>query len=248
MTSAIDPVRDLLPPRRALVDDVYDALLTLLMDQVIEPGSRASIEGLARMLKVSPTPVREALTRLESEGLVTKETLKGYTAAELLDAEGLDQLFAMRTLLEPEGARLAATRASQHDLDDLGALVQQMHEDARDPGHPALAAAGGASRTDAAARAEDTYESYRAFADRDAAFHHAIAELSGNDLLAEAVVRLRAHMHLYRLFFKHGIAEETSDEHDAILAALRDRDPDRAAQAMLDHITQSHARMSARVV
>ena len=72
----IQPGEHFLPARRALADDVYDAVLGLLMDQVIEPGSRASIDGIARQLNVSPTPVREALARLESEGLVVKKALK----------------------------------------------------------------------------------------------------------------------------------------------------------------------------
>lgn len=227
MSNAYEFTTDLLPPRRALVDDVYDALLTLLMDQVIKPGSRASIDGLARMLNVSPTPVREALTRLEAEGLVTKQTLKGYTAAELLDAEGLRQLYEMRSLLEPEGARLAATRLSPSDLKELESLALQMHAEAKVP-----------------PTEENRYESYRTFAERDAAFHRAIVEHSGNTLLSDAVIRLRSHIHLYRLFFQHGIEEETSAEHDAILDALREGDAESARAAMQDHIAKSHARMA----
>src|SRR3954468_4122360 len=104
----IDSGQHALPARRALADDVYDAVLALLMDQVIEPGSRASIDGIARQLDVSPTPVREALARLESEGPVVKKAPKASTAAPLLDGEGLRQLFEMRRLLEPYAARRAA--------------------------------------------------------------------------------------------------------------------------------------------
>ena len=82
-----------LPARRALADDVYDAVLGLLMDQVIEPGSRASIDGIARQLNVSPTPVREALARL------------AQSRAEK-DAQNL--LFAFRDSLEPGGGQSTA--------------------------------------------------------------------------------------------------------------------------------------------
>lgn len=219
----------LLPPRRALVDDVYDAVLTLLMDRAVQPGSRVSIEGVSRQLLVSPTPVREALARLESEGLITKEAGKGYRAAELLDGDRLRQLFDMRLLLEPVAARLAATGAHASDWSDLDELQGDLE-----------------NGIDQALPDDERYEGYRAFAERDARFHHLIAARSGNDLLSDAVVRLRSHMHLYRLYFRHGIAAETTDEHRAITEALHSGDPDAAEAAMRHHLEASYARMAAR--
>ena len=73
-----------LPRRNVLADDVYELVKAMVMDHVIRPGARVSIDGLARELAVSPTPVREALARLESDGLVLKEPLKGYRATPLL--------------------------------------------------------------------------------------------------------------------------------------------------------------------
>jgi DNA-binding GntR family transcriptional regulator len=115
------------PLRRVLSDDVYDAVLALLIDGEIEPGARANIEGIARELDVSPTPVREALARLESEGLVVKRALKGYTAAPPLDAADFEELFAVRLLLEPHAAALAAARmddASRAELRSAADLHQ----------------------------------------------------------------------------------------------------------------------------
>ncbi|WP_348789975.1 GntR family transcriptional regulator [Leifsonia sp. NPDC080035] len=217
----------LLPARRALADDVYDAVLGLLMDQVIEPGARASIDGIARQLGVSPTPVREALARLESEGMVVKKALKGYTAAPLLDAEGLRELFEMRRLLEPHASRSAAGRMDAETLAELEALCEQMH-------------ASGA----AAQAGDDRFEDYKDFAKQDADFHRIIAEQAGNALLADAVFRLRSHLHQYRLYFEHGVAEETSEEHDAVLAALRTGDGRGAERAMRDHIDRSYERIA----
>lgn len=217
----------LLPARRALADDVYDAVLGLLMDQVIEPGSRASIDGIARELGVSPTPVREALARLESEGLVVKKALKGYTAAPLLDADGLRELFEMRRLLEPHAAHSAAARMDGETLDELQRLCEQMH------------VSGAAAQAGA-----DRFTDYKDFAKQDADFHRIIAEHAGNALLADAVFRLRSHLHQYRVYFEHGVAEETSEEHDAVLAALRAGDADGAQRAMLDHIERSYQRIA----
>lgn len=217
-----------LPARRALADDVYDAVLGLLMDQVIEPGSRASIDGIARQLNVSPTPVREALARLESEGLVVKKALKGYTAAPLLDSDGLRQLFEMRRLLEPYATRNAAGELDAETLKQLEDLCDAMHRSGK-----------------AAQTGEDRFEDYKDFANQDAEFHRIIAEHSGNALLADAIGRLRSHMHQYRIYFKHGVVDETSGEHEAVLAALRSGTPASAEKAMLDHITKSYARISA---
>src|SRR5260370_4597378 len=98
------------------------------MDQSIKPESRINIDKLAWELQVSPTPVREALARLESEGLVTKEPLRGYSAAPLLDLSTFLQLFEMRLLLEPVVARKPATALREEDflpLDPLSLSIQQ---------------------------------------------------------------------------------------------------------------------------
>jgi DNA-binding GntR family transcriptional regulator len=224
----IDSGRHVLPARRALADDVYDAVLALLMDQVIEPGSRASIDGIARQLDVSPTPVREALARLESEGLVVKKALKGYTAAPLLDGEGLRQLFEMRRLLEPYAARQAATGLDQETLIRLAELCDAMRDSGR-----------------ATQARDDRFEDYKDFAEQDAEFHRLIAAHAGNSLLGDAIGRLRAHTHQYRIYFRHGVVDDTSKEHQEILEALRAHDADRAEQAMSQHIDRSYGRISA---
>ena len=213
-----------LPARRALVDDVYDAVLGLLMDRVIEPGARVNIDAVARDLDVSPTPVREALTRLESEGLVAKRALKGYVAAPLLDAAGLRDLYDMRELLEPEAARRASSRLDDDTEAELAESVEQM-------------------RAASAPDEDEHFRNYRRFIDEDLHFHHLIAENADSPLLSEAIVRLRAHMHLYRLNFRHEFEDHTVHEHEGILAALRRRDPDAAAAAMRTHIENSYGRL-----
>src|SRR5664280_1210940 len=93
------------PPRQILTDMVYETVKGLLMDHRIEPGVRINIDQLARDLTVSPTPIREALARLESDGLVSKEPLRGYTATPLFDLPSFLQLYEMRGFLEPIAAR-----------------------------------------------------------------------------------------------------------------------------------------------
>lgn len=213
-----------LPARRALVDDVYDAVLGLLMDRVIEPGAKVNIDAVARDLDVSPTPVREALTRLEAEGLVAKRALKGYVAAPLLDAAGLRDLYDMRELLEPEAARRASGRIDDDTEAELAESVEQM-------------------RAASAPDEDERFRNYRRFIDEDLHFHHLIAENAHSPLLSEAIVRLRAHMHLYRLDFRHDFEGDTVREHESILEALRGRDPEAAATAMRTHIENSFRRL-----
>ena len=64
--------------RQVLADHVYEELLASLMDGRLEPGAAVSIDGTARELDVSPTPVREALARLEHTGMVRARQLLGY--------------------------------------------------------------------------------------------------------------------------------------------------------------------------
>src|SRR5947209_19907708 len=124
MTSALPPARPgqpvrpagaRLPQRQVLADDVYEAVKALVMDHVIAPGARVSIDGLARQLGVSQTPIREALARLESDGLVTKAPLRGYSATPLLTRAEVDDLLQFRLLIDPWVAGRAAELATRED-------------------------------------------------------------------------------------------------------------------------------------
>src|ERR1700704_7128467 len=99
------------PVRSVLADRVYELIKMKLMDNVVEPGARLSIDALSRDMQVSATPIREALARLESDGLVVKRAHRGYTAAPRLASQDFDELFRMRMLLEPASASWAAQAA-----------------------------------------------------------------------------------------------------------------------------------------
>ena len=202
-------------PRQILSDSVYEAVKELVMDQHIEPGARVNIDQLARDLRVSPTPVREALARLEMDGLVIKEPLRGYSIAPILDAAAFEQLYEVRGLIEPFAARRACERANRQLVTAL-----QREIDAKPLG----------------------YRDYREFAFQDARFHEAIAAASGNELLGETLSRLRSHLHLYRLYYATGIGPETAAEHEAIVKAIAAHQPEEAAAAMAEHITRSQGR------
>jgi DNA-binding GntR family transcriptional regulator len=210
-----------LPPRTILRDSVYEAIKGMLMDLDVVPGSRLSIDGIARELDVSPTPVREAMTKLESDGLVAKRPHAGYTVAPLLDEVTLDNLYDIRLLLEPEAARLAASVVSPRE-------VSALRE---------------ASRAMSSRPAGENYQAYRDFSVLDARLHRTIAEASGNPLIADALGRLHAHTHSYRLYFRTGIAEETVREHEAVVEAIASGDDDGAGAAMREHLNSSRVRL-----
>src|SRR3954466_3542759 len=98
--------------RATLGDDVYETLRGVILEHMLAPGERVNIDALSRELEVSPTPVREALARLESEGLVRKRPLAGYTVSPLLTRDEFHHMFDMRLLLECAAARWAAERAT----------------------------------------------------------------------------------------------------------------------------------------
>lgn len=210
-----------LPHREVLGDRVYELVKAMVMDHEIAPGARVSIEGLARALDVSPTPVREALARLEADGLVTKRSLVGYRATELLTADGLTELFEMRLLLEPAAAALAARHAREAHLDRLTAILGAMRE------HPVTG---------------ERYAVYQEFAALDQSFHEALTAAAGRVLLADAVARLHAHLHMFRLDSAPGAAQATVGEHERVLCAVLRRDADRAAAAMTAHLHRSRDR------
>ncbi|MFB7708444.1 GntR family transcriptional regulator [Streptomyces sp. NPDC056105] len=200
---------------------VYEAIKAMVMDHGIAPGARVGIEALARQLDVSATPVREALARLESEGLVVKRPNAGYRATDLLDPDALRDLFEMRLLLEPRAASLAAENATNADLQLLRDIVEKMRH------HPDTG---------------ESYAVYHRFALLDQEFHDALARAAGRPLLADAVTRLHAHLHLFRLTSAPGAAGTTIDEHEQILEALVRRNPERAAEAMAAHLRSSRVR------
>src|ERR1700704_3218819 len=93
---------------KGLADDVYGAIFNKLMSLDIAPGSRITVDGLVRELEVSHTPIREALGRLEGEGLVVKTHLVGYSASPPITRRHFEELYELRFLLEPDAAGRAA--------------------------------------------------------------------------------------------------------------------------------------------
>lgn len=212
-----------LAPRRVLADEVHATLTALIMDHAIAPDTRLNIEALARDLGVSPTPVREALARLESDGLVAKEPLRGYRTTAVLTPGELAQVFEFRRLVEPWAAARAAERRT---ADDVTALRAE------------LAAAP-------AATAGSDYAHYAALAQHDQRFHTMLLRLAGNDVALAAFERTRAHLHQFRHAFSTTMTACALAEHRAVVDAVEAGERRAAQAAMTAHLLAAHDRITA---
>jgi DNA-binding GntR family transcriptional regulator len=206
----------------SMVDGVYNIIYERLMSLEISPGARIAIDVLARDLDISQTPVREALSRLEREGLVRKAHLIGYSAAPQLTRKQFDDLYEFRLLLEPEAARLAARNLTPQTLAEIEAAAADM---------------------DAGDAPVDRNSRYSRFARADAHFHDAILRVAGNNVMRQALSGQHVHLHIFRLMFHARVTAEALDEHECLLVALRNRDQAAAEQAMRHHIQRSHDRL-----
>src|SRR5215467_14076831 len=102
------------PP--GLADEVYRRIRADIMSLRIPPDSRVTVDNLARELGVSQTPIREALSMLEANGLVSKRHFAGYATSPRMNRARLDELFEFRLLVEPHAARKAARMMTDADM------------------------------------------------------------------------------------------------------------------------------------
>jgi DNA-binding GntR family transcriptional regulator len=211
-----EPQSSTVVSRQVLADHVYQRLLETLMDGGLEAGAPVSIDGMARRLGVSPTPVREALARLEATGMVRRVALRGYRVAPLFTAEELAQLMAARRVIEPTNAELACRSATP---DDRRALQRSIDDLASSPRGPSFA-------------------DYRAYLQADEGFHRLIADQARNPFLLAAYDALGGQVQRFRFFTGMGVtdADAAIAEHTAILAAFEAGDPSTARTAMDFHI------------
>ena len=206
----------------SLAGSVYDAIFAQLMSLQIPPGARITVDTLVRELNVSHTPIREALGRLEGEGLVLRAHLVGYRAAPQVSRDRFDELYELRLMLEPEAAAKAAIRMDEAGLAALDQLAGVM-----------------AKTNDGA----DERLRYSDFARQDAEFHDKILDIAGNGLMRDVLRMQHTHFHIFRLMYHRLVTAEALDEHEALMDALRRGDPQLARDAMRVHIQNSRTRL-----
>ena len=207
-------VSDLKPVERpaGLSDRVYQTLRDFLGSHRIRPGERLQEAAIALQLGVSRTPVREALARLHSEGLIASEG-RSYVVPELSDGD-IEEIYELRDLLEP--AALAALAAAKPEAESL------------------LPLAGALDEAVTADRAGDV----ESFIEANARFHAAWQALVPNHRLVRALDLYSGHVRYLRVLTLGGPAARRAALAGMrnLLAALRRGDAERAERATRDHL------------
>jgi DNA-binding GntR family transcriptional regulator len=206
---------------QSLADIAYNSLLAAIVNQNFEPGAQLSIDGLAKQLSMSNTPVREALMRANGERLVQQKTNHGFVVAPLLTITELHQLFDVRYLLETHALSLAQL---PNDLvSSLQSLAEQMDR-----------VSDGA-----------VYRDFKDYLLLDHDFHRILVSLSGNKFLLKAWEDLHVHLHLSRLYTGVGLFDrsDSASEHRTIVDALRMGDTKNANKLLGNHILRVERRL-----
>jgi DNA-binding GntR family transcriptional regulator len=230
MTDTVFPLRTSASiDRRGLRDHVYDRVLDMLLGPDVEPGTRLSIDAIARDLDVSPTPVREALVQMERTGLVTRVANKGYRVSPPLVDDQLEALFDARAVLEEGATALAAADAQR-----LVPLLERALE-----AHVAITV-----EVRAASESGDIpVELLRDYYSADWHFHHLIFEATHNPFLLDMSDAISTRVHRMRQTVQTGLTDgdQAVAEHRAVLDAFA-LGPQAAAAAMRAHIEQVRQR------
>ncbi|MBK0332904.1 GntR family transcriptional regulator [Brachybacterium sp. MASK1Z-5] len=209
--------------RQALRADVQEGIQNRLVQGNWRPGARLSIDGLARELEVSPTPVREALVALEHSGLIEYQALKGFVVAPPLTPQQIDELIDARLVLE-----LAAFTRAFGRREALESDLRAAHE-----AHSAIAER-------IAAAPEPDYALIHEYFDADSAFHEALFRHAGNHYLGTMREVLNTHGHRMRQTWSEGAeridADEAVAEHAAILEKVQEHNHDGALRALRSHL------------
>ena len=197
---------------------VYRETKWRILTGALQPATAVNQAELAAEFQMSPTPVREALRRLESEGLVI---FVAHTTVKVspLDLKELDDLYAIRVALDSMAGQLAATNRTDEDMAKLTDLL----------------------RPASASEPRDRLE-------RNREFHRAVYGASGNRQLTILLDQLWDRTERYRIVLvanetgggAHYERNRSDDDHCAIASAVFEGDADRVATLLRTHVQHSH--------
>jgi DNA-binding GntR family transcriptional regulator len=202
---------------QSLADQAYQSLREGIATGLFEAGERVTERGLAARLNVSPTPVREALRRLEQDGLVERVSPRELRVVEHSPGT-LRELLLTGAVLRALEARFATGKITEAALDRMGALVGSLADD-----HDRVDA-------DDLRRIAREFDMEIEKAAGNPALRGLIQSLSivGQERLTRAVESMREHAE---------VGERRLQGHRDILAALRSRDADAVEQVFRRHAT-----------
>ncbi len=209
-------------PQQQLREQVYDLLRAGILKQQFPPGARLDMEELERAMGISRTPLKEALQRLEAEGLVEVIARRGTYVSEL-NLEDAIELFELRQVLEVGAVPWILERATDEDIARIVTLNDELF-----------------ALLDTGPYEEIVVE----FIERDRLFHSSMMNLVGNGALVEAYSDVNTHLQITRVntSFVRGQSNATGNEHDHIVEALVSRDEASLQHALIEHIVASRDR------
>lgn len=198
---------------RSLASEAYHRLFESIRRGELSPGARVLEVALAAELGISRTPVRDAVQRLESEGLLVHVPRDGLVVRQLSKRE-IIELYAMRAVLEGTAARMAAQHVSDAEVLELEELNQSLADAAGD---------------------------VNAMVDANRDFHHSLYHAAKNPFLLTSVTSLNNALALLggTTVDAKGRVGQAVDQHCAIIDALKQRDGDAAEQAAREHMASA---------
>lgn len=201
---------------RTLAERAFAMLHDAIVNGALRPGERLPIEDLANALGMSPMPIREALRRLDGVGLVENIPHRGARVAALT-VEDLKEVYDARLVLELPAISQAAEHFTEED--DISAREWL-------------------SQLDAAIRRDNRIEALKAHT----GFHFALYHASSSRWLVRLISPLWDSAERYRVAAiggSLGLFEARGDEHERLLAACRERQPEVAAAELWNHLAQT---------
>jgi DNA-binding GntR family transcriptional regulator len=206
-------------------DQVYEYLRGAIMTGRFAPGERLDLEELVEQLRVSKMPIKEAVGRLASEGLLDIQSRRG-TYVSRVDARDLAETFDVRRALELLAGELAVEHITPEAIARMNELIIKMEKSA--------------AARDVHAHLEGNFE-----------FHELIVKLSHNRRLVEIYRQLRASIHIAGVHFRSenwlARVEQEQREHRAIVRALEKRDPETVVRAISNHLKRAKGSLVADV-
>ena len=195
-----------------LRDIVFKTLREAIITGDLQPGERLMEIKLANELGVSRTPVREAIRKLELEGLVIMTARKGAEVAPINEKD-LKEVLEIRKSLESLACELSCRNVKDTDIRKLRSINQEI------------------------ARGVDT-EDIELITQKDVEFHEIINTLTDNQRLIQMLHQLKEHIFRYRFeYIKEMKNKQTIvDEHNRIIDAIASKDPKKASSEIEQHI------------
>ena len=202
--------------RANLGEEAYRVLRDRIFSRQFACGERLDLPSIENQLGISRTPLKAALDRLASEGLVEIVPRRG-TYVTTPTPDGIENAFSVRQVLEVYAVTRSVESMTDGQLEQLERIVKAMLR---------------------ITQVEDHAPIYHSYAELDHSFHSLIVEAAANDVLTKLWDQVHAHVQIARIRYRRGdrSLDLTTEEHKNILAAFQARDVKAAEVLMRDHI------------